>query len=626
MSLAQRTEENAVAQSDDAFGKSIGSEKTGLYSSEDVRGFSPVDAGNARIEGLYFDQVDRLSQRLIDSSSIHVGISAQHYPFPAPTGIVDYKIPQPDGHFSASLDMERGDYGGPRASLEATLPIFGDNLSLVGGIGGRHQERDDGATADFFSFGAIARWKPYAGGQFLAFAGGLDSRDDEARVVLFPAGNRPPPKVPRREFFGQKWSDRSYDVRSWGLIAKLPVTTNFFLAAGLFRSQRLTRSTFADLLGEVAQDGSVTERTVIADGNNLDDSISGEIRLSRQWDSGEFHHILHASFRGRNKDRQFGGTQKISLGPSSAFTADFRPRPDIKLGPENSDKVRQFTYGLSYGFEWSRHSSLEASFSHSHYRKRVDFADPLRTEAPLVDTPLLWNVAGSYFLSPKLVVYGGYVEGQEEALIAPEIAINRSEAPPAIRTRQIDAGVRYAISDKLNLVTGVFSVRKPYYNLDPSLNYRQLGAVESKGIEVSLAGALVPGLSLVAGTVFLDPTIKGEAVANGLIGQRPVGALTRRSAVNIDWRLDQGQSPLSFDLAAESLSARVANAANSFTAPARATINLGGRFRFDLGNNKALCRLQITNLFNVYGWQVSSSGGFTYSASRTLTAQLLIDF
>lgn len=50
--FAQRAGENAATQSGDAFGRSIGSDKTGLYSSDDVRGFNPVDAGNVRLEGL----------------------------------------------------------------------------------------------------------------------------------------------------------------------------------------------------------------------------------------------------------------------------------------------------------------------------------------------------------------------------------------------------------------------------------------------------------------------------------------------------------------------------------------------------------------------------------------------
>ena len=74
--LAQRAGDNAATQSSDAFGRSVGSEKTGLYNSEDVRGFNPVDAGNVRLEGLYFDQVERISSRLVDGNAIRVGAAA----------------------------------------------------------------------------------------------------------------------------------------------------------------------------------------------------------------------------------------------------------------------------------------------------------------------------------------------------------------------------------------------------------------------------------------------------------------------------------------------------------------------------------------------------------------------
>ena len=51
--VAQRTGENAVTSADDAFGTSVGNETIGLYSTDEVRGFSPVAAGNIRIDGLY---------------------------------------------------------------------------------------------------------------------------------------------------------------------------------------------------------------------------------------------------------------------------------------------------------------------------------------------------------------------------------------------------------------------------------------------------------------------------------------------------------------------------------------------------------------------------------------------
>ena len=48
---------NAVTQSDDAFGGAVGLEAVGIYTETDVRGFNPQKAGNARIDGLYFDQM-----------------------------------------------------------------------------------------------------------------------------------------------------------------------------------------------------------------------------------------------------------------------------------------------------------------------------------------------------------------------------------------------------------------------------------------------------------------------------------------------------------------------------------------------------------------------------------------
>ena len=41
--FAQRTDDNAVKEADDAFGKSVGDEQIGIYNAGMVRGFSPAD-------------------------------------------------------------------------------------------------------------------------------------------------------------------------------------------------------------------------------------------------------------------------------------------------------------------------------------------------------------------------------------------------------------------------------------------------------------------------------------------------------------------------------------------------------------------------------------------------------
>lgn len=621
---AQRTAENIVTQSADAFGKAIGSERIGLYSSDDIRGFNPIDAGNVRVEGLYFDHVERVPSRLVDGSTVRVGIAAQGYPFPAPTGIVDYSLNMFTGKTEASGQIERGAYGGVAGNTELKLPLIGEEFGVSGGVGFREMARPEGGNSSYRSIGLNLSWLPYSGSFVTVMAGRFTGRDDEAHVTLFPAAGEDLPKVPREVFLGQNWTDRNSNVTMYGGLAKLP-SGSWLFEAGLFDFTVQNDTNFADILRGVRGDGTVANRVIIADPGSRTHSLSGEGRVTRQFGTGGIAQKVILSARGRIKDRLFGGTQRIDLGPSSAIAPDFRPVPTLLPQIKDEDRVKQMTFGLAYALQWRGRGSFDLSVSRAKYTKTIDFANPLLPVLETRDTPILVTASGSLMLSKRLSLYGGYVRGLEEALIAPDIATNRSEAPPAIRTSQFDFGMRYAVTPKLTLVAGLFSVKKPYFNLDPALRYRQLGDVDNRGLEVSLAGQVSPGLTVVAGSLFLSPKISGEAVNSALIGNRPVGSLRRRSIANIDWRLEQGHSPWSIDVALESLSSRVGNAANTLYAPPGETVNFGFRYRFDLARHSALIRVQAQNVLNDYRWQVSSSGGFTYSGSRSYVAQLVMD-
>lgn len=622
--LAQRTAENLVTQSADAFGKTIGSEKIGLYNTEDIRGFNPIDAGNVRIEGLYFDHVERVPTRLVEGSTVRVGVAAQGFSFPAPTGIVDYALTLYRGKFEASSMIERGPYGGVAGNIEFKLPVSGEALGVAGGVGFREQVRPEGGRNSYRTFGLTASWRPYKGALLAGFAGVFTNDDDEAHVTFYPAGDVLPPRVPRGVFLGQDWTDKKSRTVTAGAIAKFPLN-NWLLEGGLFQFNARNETNFADLLRGVSADGKASSRVVIYDPGSETDSLSGEGRLTRIFVAGAMQHRFVFSARGRIKDRLFGGTQRIDLGPSSALLPDFRPKPVLLPQVKDKDHVRQMSFGLAYGLKWLNHGSLDLSVSRAQYSKEIRFSDPALPSVLTKDTPILLTATGTANLTSRLTAYGGFVQGLEEALVAPDIATNRSEAPPAIRTRQIDFGLRYAVTPKMSFVAGVFSVQKPYFNLDPALRYRQLGQVDNRGVEVSLAGPIAPGVSLVAGALFLDPKISGEAVDAGLIGDRPVGVVRTRGIANLDWRFAKGTSPWSVDFAVETLSSRVANARNSLFAPPRQNVNLGARYRFQVDRHPLLLRAQVINAFNDYGWQVSSSGGFTYSNGRTYMAQLVMD-
>src|SRR5215472_10105123 len=108
---AQHAADNPVASAEDAFGLTLGLETVGMYSPGQVRGFSPQAAGNVRIDGLYFDQQGGLSNRVIEGSTIRVGVTEIAYAFPAPTGIVDYELRHPgDGTARATIIANAGPY------------------------------------------------------------------------------------------------------------------------------------------------------------------------------------------------------------------------------------------------------------------------------------------------------------------------------------------------------------------------------------------------------------------------------------------------------------------------------------------------------------------------------------
>lgn len=627
--LAQHTEQNATTQSSDAFGRSVGNERSGLYSSSEVRGFNPSEAGNIRLQGLYFDLVNLLSARLIEGLTVRVGIAAQRYPFPAPTGLVDYELAVP--HDEASLSIETDTAGpqvrGPSIVANVKLPLDGERLGFAGGVTARQANRHEGGHHHFRTYAGLLAFRPSPGTEILAFTSQLYTLSQDARATYFPAGTEPPPHVQRGKYLGLDWTQ--YDVRAatHGAIARVPLGDGLRVDAGLFLSRQSVEPAFADFLFGVTPDGATTNRLVIAGAGNTDKSLSGEFRLIREWSAGPLTHRIMASVRGRRRDKEFGGSRQLSLGPGpgTIFTAEGWTKPGYTPGPRNEDRVRQITAGLSYSLLWQGTASLDVALAKSRYAKTIHFADPALAEAVTRDRPLLWNVSGSFALSGNLYLFGGISRGQEDALAAPDNAINNAEAPPAVRTRQVEAGLRIGIAPNLSAVVGVFSISKPYFNLDPGRRYRQLGKVTNRGIELSLTGRLAPGLTVVGGALLLDPRISGEAVDSGLIGKRPIGQVQRRVVANVDWRTHGGTGALSFDLAIEAFSSRIGNAANTLRAPPQSTVNLGGRYRFSLGDKKFVVRPLITNLFDDYGWNVAPSGGFTYTNRRTALLLLIAD-
>jgi len=591
-----------------------------------VRGFNPSEAGNVRIDGLYYDMIGFVPGRIVKSQSVRVGAAALRYPFPAPTGVIDYDLWVPGDQATLSVEMDTSNplLNGPAVLIDFKLPVT-DEVSVMAGFLGRNvTARPEGGGQTFASYSGMVRWRPSADIDLRLFNATFYTLDREARATYLPAGDQLPAQVPRGEFLGLDWTEFDHKTLVNGGIAHINLGERLRLDAGLFDTRENLDRSFGDFLVGVTSDGRVADRLVIASANNEDKSLSGEARLVREWSGGNFAHRLIASVRGRKRDRRVGGSSRMLLGPGpgTVFSNEGWDRPVYTTGAKDLDRVRQLVPGISYSSVWRKRGSLDFSVSKNDYKKHVRFGSGNRLDIVTRDDSWLWNFSGSVTLTSRLSVYGGISRGMEDAPIAPENAINNSEAPPAIHTRQKELGLRHAVAPGLTLVTGVFEISKPYYNLDPNRFYRQLGTVTNKGLELSLTGKLLPGLNLVGGVLLLDPKITGEDFA----GRRPVGQIKRHVVANLDWRSKGGEGPLSIDLAFENFSGRIANPANTLKAPGYSTVNIGARQRFEVSGAKLVLRPQITNLFNAYGWQVAANGGFTYIRKRTIFMSVVADF
>jgi iron complex outermembrane receptor protein len=619
---AQRTDDNAVEDADDAFGKSIGGEQIGIYSPDNVRNFSPIAAGNVRIEGLYFDQQAHPTDRAIEARTVHVGISAQGYPFPAPTGIADYDLRKPGKDAVLSAAFNIGPYGGTNTEFDGELPILGEKLGITAGIGIHRAVFDHGGTQSTESYGLTLRYQPAPNISIQPFYGRIEAGDEERPSFILPNGAFLPPRIERPKFYGQEWADFDATLQVIGTVAKARLG-GFDLGLGLFRSQLDVDNNFNDLLRETDPDGHVGDRLIIAERDNEFGSTSGELTVARSLTDGPRRHTVRLSARGRRLERTYGGSSLVSLGESRVGIEDFRPEPVFSFGAKTNDEVRQQTLGLGYQLLWRDLGELSLGVQKTRYRKSV--VTPTEALPETRDNPFLWSATGAVYVSDKFAVYGGYTRGLEESDVAPANAINRNEAPPAIRTRQQEIGVRYAIAPRLSLIVGLFDIEKPYFNLDSQDRFRELGTLTNRGVEVSLAGQITRRLTVVAGSTWIDQSVSGELVDSGVVGKRPLGAFKLRNLANLNWQLPWHEK-LTLTARFESTSARNANKANTFEIPARWVAGLGARYRTTVGNVPVLVRANVDNIFDRYGWNVTGSGFFTPNGPRRYYLTVAADF
>ena len=621
---AQRADDNVTASADDAFGKQVGNESVGLYSSNNARGFSPQQAGNMRIEGLYYDQQGLFGRRLQRSQTMRIGLSAQSYPFPAPTGIADITLVMPNGKNVVSVAQQvQVPFGAMLTQADFLTPLVDGKLGAAGGIvyqGGRSDFR---GKNPMLSIGTVLRWTPRDDLEIIPFVYSNQVFGADVQPAILPGGDYLPARFDRTVFFGQTWAERRANDRTLGLIMRGNPLENWRLQFGLFNSTQIRPENYSILYRSVQPDGAAN-LDIIGSPRHQSAGTSGEIRLSGVFTDGQFRHTVHIASRGRDTHRLFGGTNTVAFGAANIGVYRALTEPVFNYGVRDKDVVRQITPGVSYVGQWADVGEFSVGLQRSLYRRR--FGPENVTPASTSSKPWLYNGTLALYPIETIAVYGSYTRGIEEFGTAPDNAVNRGQPVPAALTKQVDAGIRYRIQPGLSLVAGLFEVTKPYFDRNQANIYTDVGSLRYRGIETSLTGKLTPEVTVVAGAVLLQARVSGLSVDRGLIGNMPPGRPPATYLLNLQYA-PPALRGLTVDAQMDIDKSHYANRANSFRIPTAATLNIGSRYAFSLSGNRFSLRTQITNLLNGYGWTANgSSGQVAPTAPRQYTLRIAADF
>jgi iron complex outermembrane receptor protein len=626
---AQHAADDPVASANDGFGLTLGLESIGLYGPGFVRGFNPQTAGNVRIDGVYFDQQGALSNRVVEGSTIRIGVSEIGYMFPSPTGIVDYELRRVgNGAPSATVVASDGPFEARGLSIDGSVPVIPGELRLP--LGASYQTSmqtlfgspNPGYTSTIANFGATPQWTPSSGLSFRGIFDWTETTHAKTLPLVLTAGDYLPPQTPRG-YYGQNWALGRSLAENFGGIVTARLSPHWSLAAGIFRSVADNPVSYADLYLNTQPNG-YAEHVVVGYPDQMTASTSGEARLTGNFIAGSWRQELVLLARGRDTLALYGGSDVVDLGRALIDQGFQVPEPRFEYAGLTHDRTELGGAGVAYRAEWQHHADLAFGLQQESYTK--DVLSPGLPDARLTDRPLRGYATAAVALTDRASAYAGYTQGLEDSGIAPSSANNRGAILPDARTWQTDAGIRYLVTSRVKLIAGIFEIEKPYFNTDSRNVDRELGTQRATGLELSLSGEVIRDLNITAAMLYgdvqvLGPDLKAEGIGSAALNQARLTAI-----VNASYRLTR-QPALSADISVFHFGSYPASIDDVAQGHPATLIALGGRYRFKVLGAPATLRMQIQNLTNVYFWNLSFAGPiFSQYPPRAFFAYLTADF
>ena len=503
---AQRADITAAAEADDAFGLSVAGETIGLYSDKYVRGFSPVNAGNLRLDGLYIDRQGEFTERLFADVAVRVGATALETPLPAPSGIADYSLRRPGADALLSMAGGVASFGSPFIDLDWTVGGDDEGLALAAGASLYPDENEKhGGDGRYYVWFLSPSWVAASGLRVTAYASEDRYEDYESPLAYYTAGPWQPPRVGRGSYLGQTWAGDTGEDRNYGLIVDRASLGKWNFKLGVFRSEWESEREVFQYLDAVTEAGDGNFGAILYPERDYG-SWSGELQAARDFEvAADWRASLLLSLRGRDvRVRTPPEADPIEAPYQAGGPAPPLTEPGLDDGPDDRESVRQLTPGAMMRLAWRDRLELQLGVQRADYRREVSSGVSGQSDA-IDEQPWMGAASASFALENGLRAYAAYARGFEDSGTAPGFAENAGEVLPASRTQQWDAGLRWPLGRDTDVVASVFRLERPNRALDADGRFGLRGLVRNDGLELSVVSHPIEGLSVIAGPAGAAP-------------------------------------------------------------------------------------------------------------------------
>jgi iron complex outermembrane recepter protein len=610
-------QDNAVKSAADAFGERVGTEQSGLYSETQVRGFDLNDSGAYRIDAAYFNRAAALNDPVLAGVGVRVGVNAVRLEYPAPSGVVNYRLRSAGPTNELRVGLGFRDFG--TQVLQGDASLRAGDFSFAGGVVWRPSWRlAQGNEGRGLDVGGVGAWQISPHRRLRIFATIYDRHYDGDFAVI-PSEAAVPLNTRTLHQYSPGWAYTEALSTNFGALYDARIG-GFTIDAAAFRSIfDIEQADYTLIAADPA--GRATAATYrYPDRKKLSDSA--EVRVGRRFDTRGLGHLATASLR--------GGRTTVELTSLFAIPLDsFNLEDDERAvgierpwsGTRGTDTVEQVTASAGYALAWAERLQLRLALHRTRYDKEVLSIAGVRTEG--VSETSLYNASAIVGFTDRTALFASWVTGLEESGVAPPSSINRDEVLAPVEAQQLELGVRHTITPGLTLIGAVFDVSKPTNGFRADRSFGLVGEVRNRGVEASIAGKLGAKTSLVVGAVAFESEVSGPLVDAGVVGAHAAGISHLIVNANVEQQLARGWS---VDLGLSHSGARWADTANTFETPAVTTVNLGARRRFELTGRPAEFRVFASNLTGEDGYWASRTGVLTPISPRTVRALLTVTF